>query len=143
MYLGYTKCLRYVLNSNSFSLAFVMRTNRIDRGTAENAISGPDYTFESSAESDVRVVYKAIQRQLQLYLTEKRGPTLLAVQSALDAADLAVLMPQTSEFPMVRLHVRDSVKMFDHLQWQRLGSKAAIKHFLNVEPALHVSYVLT
>ena len=38
-------------------------------------------TFEIRVETDARQVYRLIQRALQDYKDEKRGPSLLAVQS--------------------------------------------------------------
>ncbi|XP_018496572.1 DNA polymerase epsilon catalytic subunit A [Galendromus occidentalis] len=111
------------------------REAKIARGAMESLVPDPGYVFESSATSDVRSVHKLIQKHLQQFLGEKRGPTILVVQSRISNEDLTVLMPQTCEFPIVRLHVQDS-KMLDHLQWQRVGSKAAIRHFLNVQTIL-------
>lgn len=41
------------------------------------------YTFEVRVETDIRSVLRAMQRTLMLYRDEKRGPTMLAVQSCL------------------------------------------------------------
>ena len=41
------------------------------------------HTFEIQVETNVRQVYRGIQRLLTAYKDEKRGPTFIAVQSPL------------------------------------------------------------
>ncbi len=48
----------------------------------EEGLPPPGHVFEVRVEKDLRQVYRAIQRQLTAYRDEKRGPTLIAVQSA-------------------------------------------------------------
>lgn len=56
---------------------------RISRGHKESDIPPPDITFEVRVETEERLVYRQIQRTLQTYRDEKRGPTMLMVQSAI------------------------------------------------------------
>lgn len=55
----------------------------------------------------MRHVYRAIQRHLTAYKDEKRGPTLIAVQSHQDFDHITSAMPVMSDFPMVPIHVSD------------------------------------
>jgi DNA polymerase epsilon subunit 1 len=57
--------------------------HRIKRGKSEDSLPPPNLTFEIRVETDARQVYRLIQRALQDYRDEKRGPTLLSVQSPL------------------------------------------------------------
>jgi DNA polymerase epsilon subunit 1 len=56
---------------------------RIKGGKSEDSLPPQNLTFEIRVETDTRQVYRLIQRALQDYRDEKRGPTLLAVQSPL------------------------------------------------------------
>jgi DNA polymerase epsilon subunit 1 len=57
--------------------------HRIKRGKSEDSLPPQNLTFEVRVEIDARQVYRLIQRALQDYRDEKRGPTLLSVQSPL------------------------------------------------------------
>ncbi|KAJ4448291.1 hypothetical protein ANN_10305 [Periplaneta americana] len=81
---------------------------------------------------------KLIQRALQDYKDEKRGPTLLAVQSPLGLSALNSVMPGLGEFPLVPIHVQDSENAWD-LNWQRTGARIMVRHFLNSETVLELT----
>jgi DNA polymerase epsilon subunit 1 len=55
---------------------------RISRGHKESDTPS-DIAFEVRIEIEERLVYRQIQRTLQSYRDEKRGPTMLIVQSAI------------------------------------------------------------
>lgn len=61
----------------------IMLMHRIKRGKSEDSLPPKSLTFEVRVETDARQVYRLIQRALQDYKDEKRGPTLLSVQSPL------------------------------------------------------------
>ena len=56
----------------------------------------PNHTFEIRVEKDARQVHRGIQRLLSSYKDEKRGPTLIAVQSPMgkDFNILAMILMQ-------------------------------------------------
>lgn len=54
---------------------------RLSRGHEESNLPPPDITFEVRIETDERQVYRQIQRVLQGYRDEKKGPTMLIMQS--------------------------------------------------------------
>lgn len=56
-------------------------------------------TFEVRCEVELKQVYRLIQRALQDYREENKGPTLCAVQSALPLPTLQSLMPGESHYP--------------------------------------------
>lgn len=57
--------------------------HRIKRGKSEDSLPPKNLKFEVRVETDARQVYRLIQRALQDYKDEKRGPTLLSIQSPL------------------------------------------------------------
>lgn len=62
-------------------------------------------TFEIRVETDLNQVYKLLQKSLQMYKDEKKGPTLLAVQSQDDLHLLQMKIPGFADFPQVQIHV--------------------------------------
>ncbi len=83
-----------------------------------------DHTFEMAAETDVRRVHRAIGRLLAAYQQEKRGPTLVAVQTPTGSPSaLAASIPQLADMPLVPIHVTDADSLYAVLDWQRLGAK--------------------
>ena len=52
-------------------------------GYDEELLPAAGHTFEIRVETDVRQVYRGIQRLLTAYKDEKKGPTFIAVQSPL------------------------------------------------------------
>jgi DNA polymerase epsilon subunit 1 len=77
-----------------------------------------------AAETDVRRVHRAIGRLLAAYQQEKRGPTLVAVQTPTGSPSaLAASIPQLADMPLVPIHVTDADSLYAVLDWQRLGAK--------------------
>ncbi|XP_069681734.1 DNA polymerase epsilon catalytic subunit 1 [Periplaneta americana] len=111
---------------------------KIKKGKSENSLPPKNITFEIRIETDARHVYRLIQRALQDYKDEKRGPTLLAVQSPLGLSALNSVMPGLGEFPLVPIHVQDSENAWD-LNWQRTGARIMVRHFLNSETVLELT----
>ena len=60
------------------------RSAYINKGGTEGKVPEGDYAFEVRVETDLRQVHRQIQRLLTAYREEKRGPTLLVVQSCSD-----------------------------------------------------------
>lgn len=67
--------------------------HRINGGTSENLVPPSDMTFEIVFETNVKQVYRLIQRALQDYKEEHKGPTLCAVQSVYSIPTLLSFMP--------------------------------------------------
>lgn len=65
-----------------------------------------EITFEVRVETDLGKVYKILQTELQRYKDEKKGPTLLAVQSCVDLDLLQKGIPLFSDFPQAQIHVQ-------------------------------------
>ncbi|XP_067911587.1 DNA polymerase epsilon catalytic subunit A [Heterodontus francisci] len=100
----------------------------------------PDkHTFEVRAEKDPKLVYRAIQRLLLSYKDERRGPTLIAVQSKWDLKRLTNGMPVLDEFPLVPVHVNDDIS-YGVLDWQRHGVRKMIRHYLSLDSILSKAF---
>ncbi|MEE6511690.1 hypothetical protein FKM82_018375 [Ascaphus truei] len=93
------------------------------------------HVFEVRAETDLKTVYRAIQRLLLSYKDERRGPTLIAVQSNWAWRRLAAGMPVLEEFPLVPVRVTDDIN-YSVLDWQRHGARRMIRHYLNLDGCL-------
>lgn len=84
-------------------------------------------------------MYRQVNRLLQSYKDEKKGPTFVAVQSPLDLGSLASNIPSLSEFPLLRVHSSDSESLYNVLDWQRVGSRACLRHFIRLRPLLEAN----
>lgn len=86
--------------------------------------------------------YRQIQKALTAYKDEKRGPTLIAIQAVMDFPSLTSAMPVLADFPLVPIHIMDSDNLYNVLDWQRVGSKVMLKHFLKSDMYFQVIYII-
>ncbi|KAJ8723761.1 hypothetical protein PYW07_007741 [Mythimna separata] len=136
----------YVLDSvrtnqvpNMNTLYLAERTAKINLGTEESALPGAELTWEVVVETEARAVSRHLQRALQRYKDERCGPTLLAVQATLSPHLLLQLMPGLSDFPLVPIHVRDVETLYSSLEWQRIGARAIVRHYLGLDAVLQLT----
>ncbi|XP_029019497.1 DNA polymerase epsilon catalytic subunit A [Betta splendens] len=107
--------------------------------TTEDLLPPEKHNFEVRAENDVKAIYRALQRMLSNYKEERRGPTLIAVQSNWELRRLAAGMPVLEEFPAVPVHVVDEIS-YNVLDWQRHGARRMIRHYLNLDSCLSQAF---
>lgn len=62
--------------------------------------------FEVRIETNLNVVYKQLQKALQAYKDEKKGPTLLAIQSTMNLRDIQHNISSVLDFPVAQIHVQ-------------------------------------
>ncbi|XP_068619039.1 DNA polymerase epsilon catalytic subunit 1 [Battus philenor] len=124
---------------NMNTLFSAERTAKIKLGTAESEVPGAELTWEVVAESEARAVWRGVGRALQRYRDERCGATLVALQTALSPAALLALVPGLSDFPLVPLHVRDVETLYSTLEWQKIGARAIVRHYLNLESVLNLT----
>ncbi|KAL9693094.1 hypothetical protein quinque_012379 [Culex quinquefasciatus] len=98
----------------------------------EDSLPPADMTFESFMEIDQKQVYQKLSRLLSAYKDEKRGPTILCVQTALGLQKLNQLIPVCLEFPETQIHIADDASLLSGLEWQRHGARSMVRHFLNL-----------
>ena len=129
----------------------------------------PKHTFEVRAETDLKTICRAIQRFLLAYKVsevgvlscmppppgrvppshfppcaqeERRGPTLIAVQSNWELKRLASEIPFLEEFPLVPVRVADKIS-YGVLDWQRHGARRMIRHYLNLDTCLSQAFEMS
>ncbi|XP_019718434.1 DNA polymerase epsilon catalytic subunit A [Hippocampus comes] len=107
--------------------------------TTEDLLPPEKHNFEVRAENDVKAIYRALQRTLISYKEERRGPTLIAVQSNWELRRLATGMPVLDEFPVMPVHVIDEIS-YSVLDWQRHGARRMIRHYLNLDSYLSQAF---
>lgn len=124
---------------NMTNLYNAERNYKISLDTDEADLPATNYTFEIKFETELRFVYKQIQRVLEDYRGEKRGPTFLAMQTPHDFLSLVSVMPILEMMPMVPVHVVDVDDLYNVLDWQRVGAKKMIRHYLSFLPKYKTS----
>ncbi|MEJ1281892.1 polymerase (DNA directed) epsilon [Cricetulus griseus] len=102
----------------------------------------PKHTFEVRAETNLKTICRAIQRFLLAYKEERRGPTLIAVQSNWELCRLASEIPVLEEFPLVPVRVADKIS-YGVLDWQRHGARRMIRHYLNLDTCLSQAFEMS
>lgn len=115
------------------------RNAKIESGAEHLDLPEANFEFEIKFETEVKKIHRQIQRVLQNYRDEKKGPTLLAVQSPLGLKTLTSQMPDLGEFPQVPIHVKDPDLMYNVLDWQYRGVRVMVRHFLEVRQILVTS----
>lgn len=73
---------------------------------SDNLLPPEGIQFEVRVETDLTQVYKLLNKALQAYKDEKKGATLLAVQSTLDIQQLQNGIGAFGDFPQTRIHVK-------------------------------------
>ncbi|XP_035661114.1 DNA polymerase epsilon catalytic subunit A-like [Branchiostoma floridae] len=109
---------------------------RLAKGTEEDLLPLSEHQFEVKCETDAQKIYKAIQRMLRAYKDEKRGPTLMAVQSPHSLQHLVTAMPGLDDFPLVEMHATEPENLFGVLDWQRQVSRRMLQHYVYMETRL-------
>ena len=109
------------------------RTKKLSQGDTEaDSVPAADYAFTVQVETDIRQVYRQLNRLLQAYKDEKRGPTFVAVQSPNSLSVIASQIQILNEFPLVPINSSDPDGLYNVLDWQRVGSRTCIRHFLRL-----------
>lgn len=73
---------------------------------------------------------------------ERRGPTLIAVQSNWELRRLASELPVLEEFPLVPVRVANKIN-YGVLDWQRHGARHMIRHYLNLDTCLSQAFEMS
>ncbi|KAJ1092585.1 hypothetical protein NDU88_005695 [Pleurodeles waltl] len=121
--------------NNMYSTEHTAMLEKVD----QELLPPEKHAFEVRAETDLKTVYRAIQRLLLSYKDERRGPSLVAVQSNWDMKRLTIGIPIFEEFPLVPVRVTDDIS-YSVLDWQRHGARRMIKHYLNLDSYLSQAF---
>ncbi|XP_052824360.1 DNA polymerase epsilon catalytic subunit A-like [Octopus bimaculoides] len=115
------------------------RNSKVSKGVDEASLPpAGTQNFQVKLDKDINRVYRNVQRILSAYKDEKRGPTFIAIQSSLSFSQLTSAMPEMINFPMVPIHMSDSNTLYNVLDWQRVGSRRMLQHYMNVKLILQV-----
>ncbi|XP_065339696.1 DNA polymerase epsilon catalytic subunit 1 [Cloeon dipterum] len=130
---------------NISALYTAERNARLNDGTDMKMLPPPELAYDVKVETDLRIAFRQVQRALQSFKEDKKGPTMIALQSTLNLSDIMTMMPGLSEFPVVQLQTQtpganyaESDEMLTRLDWQRLGTRAMLKRYLDMPMALEV-----
>ena len=80
-----------------------------------------------------------VGRVLTAYKDERKGPTVVAVQSLMDFGTLTSGAPALADFPLVPIHLYDNDALYNVLDWQRVGAKVMLRHFLKSDTYLQMT----
>lgn len=97
-----------------------------------------DMNIDVLIEVDSKQVYRHIQKYLTQYKQERKTPTMLCIQTAMDFQKLNSAMSVLQEFPQVQIHIADDASLLSALDWQRQGCRSMIRHFLNLENVINL-----
>ncbi|KAF6026125.1 POLE [Bugula neritina] len=98
-----------------------------------------NHDFEVSIETNLKLIQRALNKLIARYKDEKRGPTVVLVQSAnLDVNQWHAALPITDEFPLVTLH-KTQAESYHVLDWQKLAVKYVFQYYLRAFYTLSVN----
>ncbi|KAI9204184.1 uncharacterized protein BJ171DRAFT_442631 [Polychytrium aggregatum] len=84
--------------------------------------------FGSSREG-----YLGANRMLQQYQEERRGPTVLILQSGHAPRQMVEWIPLINDFPVAEMPLRKEDSIFPALGWQQIVTRQMLQHFFNVD----------
>ena len=76
-------------------------------GIEEEFLPAPNPKFEVKIEINDQKVYKSLDKSLSAYKDEKRGATILLLQSNIDEAELKKSVPSIDDFPIIKINVQE------------------------------------
>ncbi|KAF4531720.1 hypothetical protein B566_EDAN008933 [Ephemera danica] len=120
------------------------RNARLNQGSDEDLLPPPELSVEVRVETDLKMAFRSLQRVLQTFKDEKKGPSYVALQSNLSLSEVMALLPGLAEFPVVPLECQgfgedstraslkaETLEILSRLEWQRLGSRAILRRYLD------------
>lgn len=81
-------------------------------GIEEEFLPAPNPKFEVKIEINDQKVYKSLDKSLSAYKDEKRGATILLLQSNIDEAELKKSVPSIDDFPIIKINVQEKYDNF-------------------------------
>ena len=61
------------------------------------------------------------------FVQEKRGPTVIGLQSQVDLPTLVANIPKLGDMPIIPIHVMDSDNLYSQLEWQKIGARTMFR----------------
>ena len=116
---------------NLNNLLTAEREKRLKCGISEEFLPNQNQKFDVKIEINEQKVYKALDRCLATYKDEKRGATLVLLQSNVDEVELKKNVSALNDFPLVKVNVPEKAGLFNVLDWQKVAAKHMIGHYMN------------
>lgn len=122
---------------NLSNLYTTERNSRImemeEQGEAYTPPGVTSYSFDVRVETNSNMLYRDIQRVLTSYRDEKKGPTMIVMNTQSDQAHLKSKISALDDFPIVEMPpVETDTSEFTALDWQRQLAKKFIQAYLGV-----------
>ncbi|KAJ3080643.1 DNA polymerase epsilon catalytic subunit, partial [Quaeritorhiza haematococci] len=87
--------------------------------------------------------YLAINRALREYKDQKRGPTVLVLQSSRTLREMTESMSLMRDFPTMTIPTHQVDNAFPALQWQQYSCRRLVAHYLNLHQLLRERIALS
>lgn len=121
---------------NLSNLLNVEKEKRLKCGIQDDLLPELINKFEVKVETNLQKLYKALDRSLSMYKDEKRGSTMIALQSNLNDAELISQVPTLDDFPLVKINIEEKSGLFNVLDWQKVAAKHMISHYMNLNTVI-------
>ena len=124
----------------NMSSLYVTERNIANEKHSEDSLKNIPETmhFEVKVETDPQKIYRAIQITLSNYKNEIKGASVLVLQSPIDFPVLTNNIPFLNEFPVIRTHIQDVENLYNTFEWQKIGAKTMVRHYLECERTLNL-----
>lgn len=83
-------------------------------------------------------VVKHLSKALTQYQQEKKGPTVICMQTITEPSRIGQILPIISEFPQIPIHITDDAALLSGLDWQRFGARSIMRHFFNLNKVVEL-----
>ena len=130
------KCQTYLVDTirknhlSNLSSVYEKEWISVTSAAQVNPLPQKEYSFESRVDTEVKQTFKFIERLLADYKREKRGPTIVLLQTSLPRGELCRSIPSLRDFPLVQLVFSEGDNNYPALDWQRSAAKTMISSFL-------------
>lgn len=95
-----------------------------------------DLVFTSYQCLEMSEVVKYLTKALMEYKQEKKGPTVICMQTMMHPGRMSQVIPIITGFPQIPIHITDDAALLSGLDWQRFGARSMIRHFLNLNKVI-------
>ncbi|RNA10734.1 DNA polymerase epsilon catalytic subunit A [Brachionus plicatilis] len=121
---------------NLSSLLNSEREKRLNCGIGEEFLPNASQKFEIKIEINEAKVYKTLDKIFSAYKDEKRGSTIILLQSNVEELELKENVPRLEDFPIIKFNIAEKAGLFKVLDWQKVAAKHMIGHFMNSQTIL-------
>lgn len=95
-----------------------------------------NFIFKNYQCIDINEVTRLISKFITQYQQEKKGPTIICMQTLENSSIIVQQIPILSEFPQVSIHIVDDASILSGLEWQKTSFRNIIRHYINLNAVL-------